>query len=288
VVAPVTIAVLVEAVLAAAGVAALVWAASPDGPAAISPDRAAGLRRVGAGAASGAAAGVVVGVATGWPVAGAWAAVAGFAAPAVLAKGRGRRAQTARVDAVARWARMIADQVRVGADLGTALRLSARHAPAPLAAALDRLARALVSDGPEVALARFADQLADPMADLVAGALTMAMTRPTGHVADLLAELARACEEQAGMRLRIEADRRRVRTVVRASAVAIGGWLAAIFALSGHYFDPYTTASGQLMLVIVGGAFAAGTWGLVRMDTVSAPPRLMLNRRQPHPEGAGR
>ncbi len=278
----VTPVVVACAALAAAGAAlvagALTDTASPERRGVPGPDVRAWGRRAAAGAAGGLAAGAAVWWATGWPVAGGWAALAGAVAPTMAGRGRGRRADQARTEAVARWARMLADQVRVGADLATAVRVSARLAPAPLAPALGRLARRLPIEGPAPALGALADELADPMADLVAAALVMAMTRPTGRVADLLGELARSCEEQAAMRGRVETDRRRVRTVVRGSALAIFGWLVAIFVLSGHYFDPYTSASGQAMLVVVGAAFAAGVWGLARMDTLAAPPRLLLAR----------
>lgn len=213
---------------------------------------------------------------TRWPVAAAWMAVAGMAAPSLAGVGARRAAQVAKVEAVATWAEMLRDQVAVGADLAQAVRGSAAVAPAPIAEEVSRLELRLRHQQPAAALAAFAEELADPMGDLVVAALMLAFTRPARRLAELLGQLAQATREQAGMRLRIERDRARVRTVARAAAAAAMGWVVLVLAVAGGFFAPYDSAAGQAVLALVGLCFAAAFVGLARMDRVAQPTRLGL------------
>src|SRR5438094_111914 len=77
------------------------------------------------------------------------------------------------------------------------------------------------------ALRAFADDLADPTADLVVAALVVAAGTHAGRLGDLLGALARAARDEATMQLRVEAGRARTRTAVRVvvgstTAMAVG------------------------------------------------------------------
>jgi Flp pilus assembly protein TadB len=224
----------------------------------------------------GFAAGLTVGAVTGWPAAAGWVGLLVGWLPSLATRGRAQRAQADRVQALARWAEMLRDQVRVGGDIGQAITGAARVAPAPIAGPAERLAGRLAVGQPAAALAAFAAEVDDPMAEVVAAALTMAMSRPTGRLAELLGELARAIRDQASVRLRVEADRRRLRTVTWGVLAAVGGWLAVIYVLSGRYLSAYDTAAGQAVLLVAGGAFAGGLVALARMDRLASPPRLVV------------
>ena len=278
-------AVVAGAVPASAGLALIGYALLPAGP-----DRVrlgvwlsgawhtavrvrAGVARV----AVAVAVGGLVWAVTGWPAAGLWVGVLAGWLPSLAGRGRARRAETGRVEAVARWAEMVRDQVRVGADVAQAIAGAAAVAPESIAGPAGRLARRLSGGDTAAALAVFAAEVDDPMADVVAVALAMAVSRPTGRVSDLLGELSRATREQASVRLRVEADRARLRTVTWGVLVAVGGWLSAIYVLSGRYLAVYDRPIGQAVLLLAGAAFAAGLGGLARMDRVAAGSRLALS-----------
>jgi Flp pilus assembly protein TadB len=224
----------------------------------------------------GVVAGGAVWAVTGWPAAAGWVGLLASWLPSLAGRGRAQRAEADRVEALARWTEMLRDQVRVGGDVAQAVTGAARVAPGPIARPAERLAGRLAVGETAVALAAFAAEVDDPMAEVVAAALTMAMSRPTGRLADLLGELARAIREQASVRLRVEADRRRLRTVTWGVLAAVGGWLTVIYVLSGRYLSAYDGAAGQAVLLVAGGAFAAGLTALARMDRLASLPRLAL------------
>lgn len=208
----------------------------------------------------------VVMTSTGWPVAGLWMGALGFAAPSLVGVGARRREEVTRIEAIATWAEMLRDQAAAGSDLVHALQVSAGHAPPAIAQPVARLAIRLRRQPPEEALQAFADEVADPTGDLLARALTVALTGQARRVGDVLASLADSAREQASMRLRIETDRARVRTVARSTGGVVLGWTFIVYAISGRFFAPYASAEGQLVLVLVGGLFALGLMGLARLD----------------------
>ena len=218
---------------------------------------------------------------TGWVMAGVWVAALGAAAPSLASVGRRRKAEVARVEAVATWAEMLRDQVAVGADLAQAIVASAPRAPAAIAEPLGRLAARMRREDPVSAMASFGDELGDPQADLVVAALTLAFTRPARKLGDLLGALANSAREQAAMRLRIERDRARVRTVARSATAAVLAWLVVLYAISGRFFAPYDSAGGQVVLGVIGAAFAAGLWGLSRLDRITPASRLRMASVKP-------
>jgi hypothetical protein len=224
----------------------------------------------------GVAAGALVWAVTGWPVAGLWLGALVAWVPSLAAKGRRRRQEMAVAGAVARLASMLRDQVLVGADVAQAIRGCVAMAPADIAPAVEQMARRLQSEEPGAALAAFAAEVDDPMAELLAVSLRFALTRRTAKLADLFAEVARATEEQVRTRRSIEKDRRRLRTATWSVMAAVTAWLVAIYALSGSYLAPYDGPVGQAVMALAGAAFAAGLAGLAKMDSIGSPGRLCL------------
>ena len=226
---------------------------------------------------------VAVQVATGWPAAAAWAGVAGAAVPSLATGRRARAAELARIEAIATWAEMLRDLVRAGNGLSQAIAASARVAPAPLRAAVVHLAQRLgAGERPEAALGGFAHQVGDGQADFLVKALVLAYTRGAADITRLLDNLARTTRERAGMRLRVEGGRARVRTTARAAAAVALGWLVLIFVTAPGFFRPYDTTAGQVVLAAVGACFAASFWLISRMGRVPPSPRLLLA----HPGGS--
>jgi tight adherence protein B len=207
---------------------------------------------------------------TGWPVAGLWVGALGFATPSLLGVNQRRSREVERIEAVAVWAEMLRDQAAAGADLAQAVQVSAGHAPPVLAQPVARLAIRLRRQPPEEAFREFSREVADPTADLVASALTVAFTGQARRVGDVLAASAR---EQASMRLRIERDRKRVRTVARGTGGVVIGWTVLVYLISGRFFATYSSFTGQLVLLLVGGLFAVGIAGLARLDRLPGPAK---------------
>lgn len=241
---------------------------------------AAGGQRRAVRLAGAVGAGVVVGAVTGWPVAALLAGVAGWTLPGWRAQSRAQAALVARVEAVAGWAEMLRDTMAGAAGLEQAIAASAPLAPAAIRRPVVELAGRLERERLTTALRAFADELADPTADLVVAALLLAADHQARRLGELLADLASAAREQAGMRLRVEAARARTRTSVKV-IVAVTVGLAGFLALANHsYLAPYDSAVGQLVLAAVGALFATAFAWLARMTRPAVPDRLLGERRE--------
>ena len=225
------------------------------------------------GLAAGAA--VVVGAATGWPVGAVLAALAGWGAPGLLGGAGRHQAAVGRIEAVAGWAEMLRDTMAGSAGLEQAIIATAPLASLPIRAEVASLAVRLEGERLAPALRAFADEVADPTCDLVVAALVLAADHQASRLGELLGSLAAAARDQATMRLRVEAGRARTRTSVRVIVGATGALVAGLALLDRGYLAPYDSATGQLVLALVGAVFlTAFTW-LARMTRPSAPERFL-------------
>jgi Flp pilus assembly protein TadB len=224
---------------------------------------------------------VVVLAATGWPVA---AVLAGCAAAALPSLSGGRRRQVdqrAVVEAIAAWTEMLRDAVASGRGVQEAVALTAPLAPAALREATLSLRARSVRGPLAPALRAFADDVGDPMADLVAATLTLAATREVRELADLLGALARTTRQRAALRLAAEAGRAGMRTTARAIAGMTIVLLVGMMALQPAYLAPYATPIGQVVALAAAGWFALGFWGLSRLGRPTPPRRLHLREGAP-------
>jgi Flp pilus assembly protein TadB len=220
-------------------------------------------------------AGVLAGAVTRWPVGALLGAGAAAMVPGLASGRAARQATIARAEAIAAWAEMLRDTLAGAAGLEQAIIAVAPVAPAPIRRQVLALAGRLDRQQLALALGAFADELADPTADLVVAALLLASRSQARRLGELLGALARAARDDATMRLRVEAGRARTRTSAR---IVVGVTLAMAVGLvvtNRGYLEPYNSVSGQLVLAGVGGLFGAAFWLLGRMARIQAPQRLL-------------
>lgn len=222
-------------------------------------------------------AGVLVGAVTGWPVGALLAAAAALTLPGLLTEAPAYRALIERVEAIAGWAEMLRDTIAGAAGLEQAISATAPVAPPPIREAVVRLANRLERDRLASALRAFADEVADPTCDLVVAALVLASEHQAHRLGELLASLAQSARDQATMRLRVEAGRARTRTSVRVIVCVTLGLALGLALLNQTYLEPYDTVLGQLVLLAVGGVFAAAFAWLARMTRPALPERLLAD-----------
>ncbi|HEX6887068.1 MAG TPA: type II secretion system F family protein [Candidatus Nanopelagicales bacterium] len=222
-----------------------------------------------------AGAGGVAWLVTGWPALGIAAAVGAVGMPAVVGADTRAAAQIDRVEAVEEWSRRVADVVAIGVGLEQALQTAARTAPAGIAAEASTLSARLAARMPtEEALRRFADEVADPTADLVVAALILASRRRGPGVAGALTALAESVGEEVAARRRIEADRAKPRATARAVTV-ITLLIMGVGLLNRGYTAPYATPLGQLVLAATLGFFATALWWMHSMTRATLPERIL-------------
>lgn len=234
-------------------------------------------RRIGMRALISAICGLAAGAVTRWPAAVVLAAVAAWWLPRLVGGDRHAGAGIERIEAIASWTESLRDTLSAAAGLEQAILATAPLAPAPINEPLSALtARLRTGDRLTAALRAFGDELADPTADLVVAALTSAAEHQGGDLAALLGELASAARDHATMRLRLRADRARIRTSSRIITGATIAMAAGLVLWSRDFLAPYDTATGQLVLLGIGTVFAAGFSWLDRLARIEEPGRILL------------
>jgi len=215
-------------------------------------------------------------IVTRWPVAAVggalltlgWRGIAGGAAE--------ERKAMARLEALAAWTESLRDTIAGAVGLEQAIPSSLRAAaPAlqpPLRTLVDRLhTRMPMPD----ALRRFADELNDPSADLVIGALILNAKLRGPGLRDMLGALATSARAELDMRRRVEANRRTTRFSVLV-VVCVSFGVSLLLAIANRsYVRPYDGFLGQIVLTVVVGLYALGFIWLRRLAKFEMPQRFL-------------
>jgi tight adherence protein B len=224
----------------------------------------------------GIAVGVVAWLITGWPLLLLVGPVVSVGVPSMLSN-RPQGERIARLEAIQDWTRSLAGSLSGGKGLESALRSTAWTAPAPIAPQVQALAARLESSWrPRAALSAFADDLADPTADMVAQSLATAIEL-RGPVATVLDDLADDVADQVRARREVEASRATYRATATWLTVITVGTLAAML-LNGTYIEPYRTPLGQLVFLVLASFFALTLFWFNRMSNGTGPTRLFTTR----------
>ncbi|MER6146225.1 type II secretion system F family protein [Streptomyces sparsogenes] len=234
-------------------------------------------------------AGVAAGALTRWPVAALLTTAALLTLPGLLGPDRAAARRTERMEALALWTEMLRDTLSAAAGLEQAVLTTADIAPSALRRELDDLAVAARSgQSLPVSLRAFADEVDDPLADVVVAALVMAAQRQASQLAALLGELADSVREQVAMRQRIDAGRASIRTGVRVTVTVTLGMAVGLTVFNRPYLDPFNTLTGQVVLGSVGALFALAFIWLTAIGRLHEPVRLIAPTSTGARSAAGR
>lgn len=221
----------------------------------------------------------VVGIATlaitRWPAAALLAAWAAGALPALMRSTSGAL-RIERIEAIAVWTELLRDTLAASAGLGQAIVATAELAPRVIRPSVIGLAERMTNGIPiEDALRAFAGELSDPSADIVVCALILASTAQAQRLTDLLGALAASAREEVAMRLRVEASRASSRSSVRTVVVFSLAFAAALMVVARSYLAPFSSFSGQIVLLVVGALYSSGLWLMIRMVRTRPGVRLL-------------
>jgi tight adherence protein B len=221
-------------------------------------------------------AGVGTGAVTGWVAGAVLAAAAVWFLPRLVGPDRAHARRVARIEAIACWTEMLRDVLSAASGLEQAVLATAPLAPAAIRADVATLTARLES-GQRLApaLRALARELDDPTADLVLAALVLAAEHQARQLGDLLASLAATARGQAAMRMRVETGRARTRTSVRVIVATTLAFAAGVVVFNRAYLDVYNTAAGQVVLLLIGGLFAAGFAWLARIAASGGQVRVL-------------
>ena len=237
-------------------------------------------------------AGLVMLLLTRWPVAALAAAAAVVFLPR-LTSTKAARQRTALLEGLEQWTRRLADMLTASRGLEDALGVSARTAPASIAPAVTALARRMSARiGTQEALRAFAAEIDDPAGDRIVAALLIATGQRGGGVQGVLSSLAELLARDVAARREIEAARAEHRTTLRWILAFIAGFTAFAI-LNRAYSAPYGTLTGQVVLALVAGLYAAGLTWLHKLGQIPVPGRFLdnpparLDEPEPHQVPAG-
>lgn len=216
---------------------------------------------------------------TRWPVAALGTGAAGWFWPEFFGGQGTRERDVARTEAIASWTEMLRDLLAGAHGLEQTIVASADIAPPAIRPEVTALAVRIEREPLTSALDKFADELAHPTGDLVVTALKLAAQGATGDLAELLGTLAVSARDEAGLRLRVEASRARLRTAVRVIATVTATTALGLLLLNRQYLNVYGSASGQSVLFLVAAAWGLALWWLARMSQFMAPERFLVRSR---------
>ncbi|MFZ3555839.1 type II secretion system F family protein [Streptomyces sp. BH055] len=229
-------------------------------------------RRVTIAVLTGAAAGAL----TTWPVAAVLTTAAMLTLPGLLGPDRLAARRTERMEALATWTEMLRDTLSAAAGLEQAILATADIGPAALEHELGDLAASLRAGRPLPATLRsLADDVDDPLADVVVAALVMAAEQQASQLGALLGELAESVREQVAMRQRIDAGRASIRTGVRVTVSVTLAMAAGLVVFNRLFLEPFNTVTGQCVLAVVGVLFALSFAWLTAIGRIDEPVRLV-------------
>ncbi|CAN5785119.1 hypothetical protein BH20ACT4_BH20ACT4_05680 [soil metagenome] len=219
---------------------------------------------------------------TGWIAAGAAGAAVGWSALSLIGLQDRRRRAMAQTEAVAMWAEMLRDLLVSNAGMREAISRSARVAPEAIAVEVKALEVRAQRGQLSGALQRFADDLANPVADTVVLAIMLAETRAVSDLGGMLADVAASTRETVAMQRRINAARARVYRTSQLIAGVVGFFIGLLLVTNREYMEPFGSLVGQLVLIGVLGLVAGSVWSMMRLSRpIQAARLLRVGRSSP-------
>ncbi len=201
---------------------------------------------------------------------GAWWGVGGW-----QHRQKSSDSEIARLDALASWIESVRDVLMAGEQPIGAIIASVTACPPLIRPHVRRLATGLSRQDPEIVFRRFADDLDDPVADLVAAGLSIAIRRGARTV-PVLTALAAQTREQVGRRRLVEAERAPTRREVMSLTLIMGCLVLALLVFGrSQYLNAYDRPEGQLFLACALGGYAALIVRVQKLATFPRPGRFL-------------
>jgi len=181
-----------------------------------------------------------------------------------------------RTDALASWIENLRDVLVAGDQPIGAIGATVSSCPPSIRPAVRRLATALGHQEPELAFRRFADDLDDPLGDLVAAGLLVAVRRGARTVA-VLSALAEQARAQADRRRALDAERAPVQREVMLLTLIMGSLLLGVLLFGrAEYLSAYDTRAGQTFLAIVIAIYGLLLLRVQRLARFPKPSRFLF------------
>jgi Flp pilus assembly protein TadB len=204
----------------------------------------------------------------------------GWLAGAIRRRQAGDDAGVERTEALASWVENVRDVLRSGNQPIGAIGATTETCPRSIRPQVVSLFARLSAGQPaDLTFRRFADEMDDPLADLVAVGLLIAVSRGA-ETEDVLSALAAQARHQADRRRVVEAERAPMRREVWMVSLVMCALLGAVFMFArSSYLSAYDDASGQLFLTFILIGYGALLLWVARLATFPQPSRFLTLRQ---------
>ncbi len=235
-------------------------------------------RRFGVRAAASLGCGSLVVVGSGWLLpgvvvgVGTWLGIGGW---------NGRHGSATREIALladlASWIENVRDVLIAGEQPIGAITSTVAACSPSLRPHVRRLAAGLGRLDPDILFRRFADDLDDPLGDLVAAGLSIAIRRGARTV-PVLTSLAMQTRQDVDRRRLIEAERAPARREVAVLTLIMGGLVTGLLVFGrSQYLDAYDEVDGQVFLACSLAGFVALIIRVQRLAAFARPSRFLTS-----------
>lgn len=229
----------------------------------------------------GIAIGVVTLAATRWVIAAVGVGLLAAYWDNLAGNNQEERRSIARLEGLASWTESLRDTIAGANGLEQAIPATTVNAAPIIRSSLNLLVdRLRIREPLPNALIKFADDLADPSADVICAALVLNARLRGPGLRDVLSALAQSTREELDMRRRIEASRRSIRRSVRIVLVIVLAVMLGMSVVNHQYVSAYDSPTGQLMLAVVALVFFGGLMWLRRLAMPEKIDRFMVEAQR--------
>ena len=227
---------------------------------------------------AGLAVGLAILLVTRWPAAAVAAGGLAVLWPRVFGGAAAGRRELRKIEAIAVWTESLRDTSAAASGLEQAIPATVQSAPDLLRKPLRDLSARLAGRVPlPEALARFADDLDDPAADMVVAALSLNARQRAGGLQRILTALAMSARSELEMRRRVEHERRALRGQAQKIAGLVVGFVVLQAVFARGWVDPYSTPAGQLALSVFIAIFLAAFMRMRSLANTRPPARFLTS-----------
>ena len=185
-----------------------------------------------------------------------------------------------RTEALASWVENVRDVLQSGNQPVGAIGATTETCPPSIRPHVRVLFARLAAGQPaELAFRRFADDMDEPLADLVAVGLLIAVSRGA-ETDDVLSALATQARHQADRRRIVEAERAPMRREVLMVSMVMCALLGCVFLFArSSYLNAYDDVAGQVFLALILVGYGALLMWVRRLATFPQPSRFLTLRQ---------
>lgn len=225
---------------------------------------------------------------TGWAPLGTGIATLVLVGPALTATSSSEADFAKRTEAVAGWIETLRDTMRGHRGIEAAIRVTSDNAPLAIRPPLQRMSRRIAMGVPlRDAMADCADEVDNPVFDLIVAVLLNALSVSANQVPAMLDEIAGQARERAHSHLQVHTSREKQRTQLRLVGIIVIVTILGFLAMFGPYLAPLGTPAGQVVLSGAAACVGALLMWIASLSSLQPMARMLDPRRAlVAPEGA--